>query len=508
MASIQTSTVKHLARDIKSGSLKDREKAVDDLTHVLRNRAANLNALEDKGYHEIFEAIFSLVLSEKPVFCDKKKTQAKRNGAASRLSKCAAAIRVTAARGSPKLGRKTLLALIDHITQVLPGPNDDFVPPLVQDYVKTLAEVLGRPSHVELLARKGAAPWQRCVDFLLDLAEYSLPSESQSGPPPLSRDSPAPTISTPWSTGRNSYVSTQSQKRSHVLEGGPLRDALVGLHQLVQGANAPVITRSQDVTSLVLRVLGMKHLSLGSMQTVCFAIVNSVFASTQADEFAWANALVHSLLPLMSYWWRADKVSQDELIKALRNEISRTIFLTHLHIEHLAVTVGDVTARDHVEALLEPLWLEYSKRGEAFRLQLHDLTFCTSLLTQDSLRLDLFGLRPHNIEGEGSWALVQNLALLEAILLRPDKNQAGTGGDNIDQPSKRRRLREGSARLRLKLKSKDVGTQRTALQLVPFLVAKDVWPREDVADLFVELVHSASDKNTVTASWALIACAR
>lgn len=440
------------------------------------------------------------------MFYDKKKTQPKRNGAASRLSKCAAAVRVAAARGVTRLGRKTLLALIDHITQVLPGPNEDFVQPLVQDYVKALAELLARPSHVEFLARKNASSWQVCVDFLLDVAECSLPNDTH--PPTVSqiRDSPA-AASTPWSTSR-SNASNLSQKRSNPLEGGPLRDALEGLSHLVQAANAPVARRSHDITGLVLRVLGMDHISLGSTHTICFAIANSTFIATQADDLASTNTLVRSLLPLMSHWWRAEKVSQDELIRALRNEIARTVILTHLHVEHLAVITWDAGVRGDVEELIERLWLEYSKRGEAFRLQLNDLTFSTSSLPEDSLRLDLFGLRQHNPEGESHWTLIQSLALLEAILLRSGKKQPDLVDGGAEPLHKKRRLRDGPRRLRVKLGSNDVGIQRTSLQLIPFLVAADALAMEELTELLVELASRVSDKNAATASWALIACAR
>ncbi|RDA85469.1 hypothetical protein CP532_0008 [Ophiocordyceps camponoti-leonardi (nom. inval.)] len=437
-----------------------------DLTQLLKNKAANLAALEDKGYHEIFEAIFGLVLSENRVYRDQSKPQAKRNGSSTRLSKCAAALRVAVARGSVKLERKTLLALVDHITEFLPGPDDRFIQPLVSDYVKALTEVLARPYHVESLARKEGGPWQKCVDFLIKVAKYSLPDESQSIVVPLGRDSSGPALSAPRST--RSIVGTQSQNRSYSLEGGPLRDSLEGLKCLVQAATAPISSRSEDIMNLILGVLGVKHLSLGSTQTVCFAIVNNVLASTHADDLTFANHLVRSLLPLMGFWWRPERVSQDELIKALRNEISKTVILTHLHMEHLAIVKLEVTVREQVEGLLEPLWLEYSKRNEAFRLQLSDITFCPDSLPEGSLRLDLFGLRHHNVDGEGPWALVQNLALLEAILLRPNNTQ---GDDGPEQRHKRRRLREGTSRLKLKLKSKDVGIQRTALQLIPFLVA-------------------------------------
>lgn len=464
-------------------------------------------ALEDKGYHEIFEALFSVALSEKPVYYDKKKAQVRRNGAASRLSKCAAAVRAVASRGAARLGRKTLLAFIDHITQVLPGPNDDFVVPLLQDYVKALAEVLERASHVEFLARKDGAPWAACVDFLLDVCVYILPSELHSSVLASSRDSPTSGILTPWSAGL-STPAVHSQKRAQQPEASPLRDALKGLHCLVQAANAPVLQRAKDVTDLVLRVLGSKNLSLGPMQTVCFAIANTTFAAMQADDLRSATSLVSNLVPLASFWWRADKLSQDELIKALRNEISRTVFLTHLHIEHLAVNLWDDAVRSNLEDLVNHLWQEYSRRGEAFRLQFQDLAFATSSLPKECLQLGLFGLRNHNPEGEGHWAVVQNIALLEAALLQPSRKADGVDTDKSEQPQKRRRTRETTGHLRLRLNPRDAGVQRTALQLIPFIITTNALDVDETGELLAELVNCAVDKNPTTASWALVACAR
>lgn len=464
--------------------------------------------LGDKSYHEIFEAIFSFVLREKPVYYDKKKSQSTSNTAASRLSKCAAAVRMAASRGASKIGRKTLLAVIDHITQVLPGPDEDFVRPLLQDYVKALTEIVSRQANAELLARKNAEPWQTCVDLFLDIALSILPSETNTASLPHAvRHSPAPTTSSSRSMPR-SNSSLQAQRHSGQGEGGPLRDALEGLYHLLSAANAPVLRRMQDITDLALRVLNIKHLSLGSIQTLCFSIINTIFRAAEADSLDDATTLAKNVLPHMGYWWRAEKVSQDELIKGLRNEISRGIFLMHLHLEHLAVNVWDTGVRNEVENLIEPLWQEYSKRSEAFRLQLTDLTFTPSTSRGHAMQLGLFGLRPHNIEGESHWAIVQNLAFLEAILLRPKKDTADQDTNTGEQPRKKRRIQQEPNPIRLKLKSKDVGVVRTALQLVPFMLATNTLSHSEIDELLVDLVSFTGDKNAITASWALIACSR
>lgn len=414
---------------------------------------------------------------------------------------------MAASRGTLKIGRKTLLAVIDHITQVLPGPDKGYVAPLLQDYVKALTEVLSRQSNVELLYRKEGAPWDKCVDFFLDIALHILPEEAVTSTSSLSRASPAPTGTTLRSTaGSNGSVTLQ--KRNGQGEGGSLRDVLEGIHNLLSAANAPVLRRAKEISNIAMRILQIKHLSLGSMQTLCFSIINSVFSATEADELDDSTCLVKKLLPLMGYWWRSEKVSQDELIKGLRNEISKSIFLMHLHIKHLAINAWDVEVRHDLENLIDPLWQEYSKRSEAFRLQLGDITFTPSNLPKDSMRLLLFGLRPHNLEGESNWAFVQNLALLEAILLRPKKSLGGGEPDSDDPPPKKKRQQHGISSLRMRMKSNDAGIVRTSLQLVPFVLATNSLGPDDIGELFSDLVTLAGDKNTITASWAFVACAR
>lgn len=418
-------------------------------------------------------------------------------------------------RGNSKIGRKTLLAIVDHITQVLPGPNsDDFVTPLLQDYIKALTEVLSRPAHVEILARKEGQPWELCVDFFLDVAQHLLPDEGDistltlaRASPALARSSPAPGSGYSRSGGR-STPSTQSQRRAAPGEGGLLKDVLEGLYYLVIGGNAPLLRQYKDITPVVLRVLSLKQLSLGSLQTLAFATINTIFTTTHADDLTHASSVVQNLLPLMSYWWRSEKVSQDEVIRALRIEISRSIFLMHLHIEHLVVGSSDETVRLDLEDLVENIWSEYSKRSEVFRLQLSDVTFSLSSLPKHGLQLNTFGLRAHNIYGEGHWAIVQNLAFLEGIMVLPHPRNQAEDAEQNEQPRKRRRLQQNMSRIRLKLKAAEITVRRTALQLIPFLLAGNSLGRDELLDLLPALVSSATDKDPVTASWALIASAR
>ncbi|KAL6853146.1 hypothetical protein J3F83DRAFT_756354 [Trichoderma novae-zelandiae] len=520
------SSVMLLASQVKSGNIKEREKALKELLQLLKptGNSTNLSDLGDKSWHEIFEAIFSFVIHDKSALYGTKKSDAKSNTKAKpqpqpqskgkpkdsapelRLAKCAATVRMAAIRGASKIGRKTVLAIVDHITQVLLGPDDDFIPPLLRDYVKALTEVVSRQAHAEVLARKNAEPWQVCVDFFLDVAYHTLPSEENTATlPHLTRASPAPTASSSRSLPKSSS-SLQAQRHNGQGDGGPLKDALEGLYYLVSAANAPLLRGAKDITDLALRILGTKHLNLGSTQTLCFSIIIVVFRATEADNLDDAIALAKATLPHMGYWWRAEKVSQDELIKALRNEISRGIFHMHLHLEHLATNLWDLNVRDEVGNLVEPLWQEYSKRSEAFRLQLTDLTFASSASRGHVMQLGLFGLRPHNAGGEGHWAVLQNLASLEAMLLRPKKETADADTDNSEHPRKKRRIHQDPNPIRVRLKSRHGGIVRTALQLVPFMLATSTLSHGEIGELLADLVGFAGDNDAITASWALVAC--
>ncbi|KAM3511034.1 hypothetical protein MY11210_005311 [Beauveria gryllotalpidicola] len=327
-------TVKTITTDLASGPVKTRDKALDDLNQLLsRNNVAavDLSELGDKAYHDIFEALFKMVLEQKPKYFDNKTSKP----AELRLNKCARAVRAAASRGAPKLKQKTLSAIIDHITQVLPGPGDGFVRPLLGDYLKALTALLSRAANVEYFSRKDGQLWQICVEFYLDIISNRISQNTSKDQGPNGRNSPAP--STPRSTLRSSSGSLLSQKLPEMTDGELARDALEGLLCLVAAPNAHILSRYQDIANAALRELRLHNLSLGSLQTMSFAIINVIISATQLDNPAYTSGLVHDLLPLMTHWWRADRVSQDDTIKSLRNEILRTILLSQPQIEHLIV---------------------------------------------------------------------------------------------------------------------------------------------------------------------------
>ncbi|ATY67317.1 phosphotidylinositol kinase [Cordyceps militaris] len=500
MSSAYTQANRINVADLAAGAVKTRDKALDDLNQLLsrNNGAVDLSELGDKAYHDIFEALFKTVLEQKPKYFDKKTSKP----AELRLNKCARAVRAAASRGASKLKLKTLSAVIDHITQVLPGPSDGFVRPLLNDYVKALTELLSRAANVEYFSRNGGQLWQICADFFLDVISNRIPQNGTIDLGLIGRNSPAP--STPRSTLRSNSGSLLSQKPPEIADGEPARDALEGLLCLVAAPNAHILSRSQDMANAALRVLRLHNLSLGSLQTMSFAIINVVLSATQLDNPTYTGSLVQDLLPLMAHWWRADRVSQDDTIKSLRNEILRTILLSQLHIEKLAVNKWNDGVREDIVYLLEPLWQEYSKRSPGNQLKLGDITFATDTLPKDYLQIGIFGLNPLNTEAESQWGIIQCIASLEAILGRP-KPQA-ISSQRTEQPRKRRRVDQSNSRLRARLKDRRREIVQTALQAIPFILTTGALNADEVQDLLLELVSLTTHKDTSIASWALIAC--
>ncbi|TQN70759.1 Serine/threonine-protein kinase TEL1 [Colletotrichum shisoi] len=499
-------TVNDALDAISGGTLKERAAGLDDLIFLLdkKGKTASLSALGDKHYHRVFESLFRCVINEKQSYYGGKKTTAA--AASARLAKCAEAVRLAVSHGASKLKRKTMLALVDHITQILPGPgpvhgDEAYVEPLLKDYVKALVGLLSHRSNVEHLATLGAEGWLACVDFCIEALERYLENADRDRDPG-SRASPAPgTASMGFSTGRSTNASQRIPGQIH---RSTVQDLLHCVNLLVLPPNAPLEQRSRDLSKALTQVLQLRHLGLSQVIQLSFASINILLAEIQTNDISQANNLARDLVPLISHWWQARTVSQDEMLNSVRDEMLKTIFIIHLHLEHLVCHQENESTHKDIEDLAESLWLEYSRRSMRSQLQLDDLTFISEL-PDDYFKLDLFGLRVHNRDGERRWALVQNIAILERILWKSHKHVRPPSPGN--QPRKKRKTRGAATRLQERLQSPSLAVQRISLQLVPFLLGLNTFSSTEAAGLFADIVAFVGDKDTTVSSWAMLACA-
>ncbi|KAH6694050.1 ataxia telangiectasia mutated [Plectosphaerella plurivora] len=507
MSSSEGSLFDDLA-SITSGSIKSREAGIKSLITLLDPRprstgksSSPLDGLSDKHYHRIFEALFSCAVIEQR---SGGGASAGRSAAASkaRLSRISEALRLALHHGSSKLKRKTVRAVIDHITQS-DGPF------LLQDHLKSLITLL--TANVEqLAASKDAHDWFSCFDFCLEKlaglleadGESLLSNESAYHTDPgiraesSIRASPAPSIAS--NIGRSGGLNgrglgTHATSTNRTI----IQDLLHCIHLLVLPPNAPVRNRAQILADALVKVLRLPY-AISSITLYGFSCLNILFERIQADDVTLAKNLAQEAVPLVRQWWERRTVANDGMQNSVRDEMLKVILNIHLHLEEMASTPEN-TVLAEIEQLAEALWLEYARRQERNQLQLHDITFTTSILPTDHFQTRTFGLRPHHIEGERKWALMLNLALLEHILWQRDDAHATAAEGPLDEdlPRKRRRKTNKSIRLRDKLASSD--TSQAALRLLPFLADLGV----DLADLRSELATQVSGGTP----WAMVAYA-
>jgi ataxia telangiectasia mutated family protein len=464
--------------------------------------------LDDKSYHRLFEAIFRYTLSEKQAYYHGKGSKSVASG---RLTKCAEVLRLSVEHGASKVKRKTFLAVIDHVTEILPHSEDGLVPPLVSDYVKALATLLGYGANVESLATQDSDGWFTCVDFVVQIiSQYAEDADHDSG---ASRASPAPSgglsMTLPISTPRS--LSASRRSNSDRSPRGHLSDLMECLASLVSAPNAPLLQRTKEIANVALQVLQLRYLGLSQLHQLAFAVINAVLVAAQTEDTTQASSLAVECLPLIIFWWQARTASKyDALLNAVRIEMIKVLYNIHLQLEFLTRRNSEATLFEDIEKLSEVLWSEYSKRDDRAQLQQDDITYMAVSHITNQFHIKSFALRPFNIEGERQWAVVQILAMLEGLMWKRYRqyHTIPNNNDSPEQPRKRQRTDSGLSRLRYKLRPIDRSTQFSTLQMIPFFVSEIDITGDEISDLLSILISLVTNKNSKLSTWAMVACAR
>ncbi len=424
------------------------------------------------------------------------------------MASTAKALQATVNHGAPSLKRKVARAIIDHITQTLPGPNNEgYLAPLLEDYVKALLALLRHPANVEQLCALDGEGWLTCVDFLVNAVSALEGSDGDQGTVP--RASPmlgsAPSLALTYSGGRSGTPSTQRSLTQ--ISTKTLERLVQGLFFLVSSPNAPIQRRAAEISKAMIQTLQMRQLSATQLQQTAFSTLGCVVAHVQGDNLALAGNIASDIMPLLSHWWQPrTSGAQSESLHSFRDEILRLVFGLQLHIESIVKRrPGDVIL-GHIQDTLDALWMEYSKREDRLRLQLGDITF--SRISTEYFNNEVFGLRPYDADNERKWAVVEIIALLESVWVRSSAHAERQSLGEEEQPRKRRRIEDDPNRLRERLRSPDVATKFTALQVLPFFIQRHKPSLEDISSTLADLMGLIGNRHTGIASWAMLACAR
>ena len=465
--------------------------------------------LNDKGYHKLLESLFSLAQIEKRnlVNLPNSSKSSTRAQTASRLSACAAVLRIAVEVGVQSFRYKTVKALVQHITQTLPDAEGVFCEPIVGDYLKSLRVTLEFRPHPEHFSKE---EWLNAVDFCIDgIRTYSaIGAESDANGSngssahgssyyPATRGV-TPVVSAVLSGGLN------SRNPAHIAAKTTLEEVMFSLYNLLSTTNAPVLERTSSI-SVVLLDFFRSSGSAGRAHQVAFMSLNILLVHSSTEDVTLTQQILKEITPLIRRFWHSRSTAlKDEMLVSL---VNGTLFLPTL------VAIGDAEDfRDDLQALVDAMQADYSKRADREQLQLDDLELidpASNVRIPERLGTKGFDLKSVALKAEFSFALVQTIATI-SVLLQEHANfqfeKALIYEDNVSR--KRQRTAKPINDLLTYDRTLSVSTRVCSLQILTFSLDRltlDLATTREVLDC---LVACLSEDNGLINSWAMLALSR
>ncbi|KFY70947.1 hypothetical protein V499_08838 [Pseudogymnoascus sp. VKM F-103] len=499
---------------MNAGGVKNRTDGVTDLITIFKHnrQTSSLEVLKDGAYHTIYEALFKVATEEKRLYLSAKNDKA-RTKAEKTLSSCSEALRITIKSGAEKLKPRTVRAVIEHITQLLPVASGEYCLAFSQQYLKVLNILLGHEAHVELLDQDD---WLATVEFCLDgIEQYESSTRAASVPYGNS-------ITVPLSTGSSVYTSRSRSSVKFVSGEAHLssikkrnsEELMECLLSLVSAPNSAVSERTEHILKAIVHFLNSQGNVVSSFHQIAFAALNVVLSVTSADELSLAESVVCSVVPCISRLWSSKTAANDEMLNTAKDEMAITILLLRLHLERL---VSDPLRDDDLGNILkdlrDSLANDYEKRAERDQLQLDDMDFSidpSENRISSSLSCGYLRLRQQAPRAERKWAVVQVLAILDNLLhgaplrsnlVATDDNESPEG---VSHPRKRRRITERFDALADEIRLGDSGVQLVALQTLFFALPPSQVSQHTLAGILPTLASLVLDRNINISCWAIL----
>jgi serine-protein kinase ATM len=417
-------------------------------------------------------------------------------------------VRTAVETGVKKIRAKTVRAVVGHITQTLPGPDEGYCEPLVKDYFKTLRVVLGYPPHAEHFSK---GEWCDLVDFcnetLHDL--NSITSEKSSNFPNgnSTKDS--------WRSGPSRSATPgvdvdHRHRASHVSsqENGMLQlrncaeELVLCLYHLTSVPHAAILDKAPVALANLLELLESSS-SAGNAQQAAFECINSIMARIMTDDVSLALQTLKNLLPTMRRLW-------DAKTSALKDHMLKLMLHGEVYFPRLISSDEADDCKSNIKGLLEALQQDYCKRPEREQLQLEDLLFSNNgSVGKRPSSTKIFELRSGASKAEKSWFL---LSIYASLILGLDSDlkirEKIAQADELENPPKRRKVTRNLDDIFQSVRTTETTQKLFALQVLTFVFAK--LPVEgDGLDWNLEaLLPCLSDDNGSVASWAMLALAR
>ena len=426
---------------------------------------------------------------EKPAYIRAAKPISK-NTVAARLTTCATVFRLAVENGASRIKSKTANAVIDHITETLPGPDEGLLQPLQNDYLKSLRAILGWPSHGEHLRQK---LWQTLADFLVSYILRDLHGNVSSRT--------AGSKGTESQDSRNGRflsvrISQSSGTRSPRIDAnGPANELIMSLSLLTSVTNAPLMTRAAAIVDCVALFLD----SATSTQHEALVAFNNVLSRMVTEDLALARQSLSRMLPLLRRLWSLKS-------SALKDQILIALILGREILFDASSTTSTENDTAFYSNLFEAILNEYHRRGERDLLQLDDIVFPS---VEVLLPVGLRGVAPivESPRALSNWMVPSILSSLTVFLDRigalAPMVQFGS-----ETPKKRRKVANRVEEIPRQVLN-SLGTERIcSSQLLLFLLDESQEMRSSFAEHFSNLASLILDDDSNISSWIMLSFAR
>ena len=468
-----------------------------NLSYIIRKQ------IDDRGYHAIIESIFRIVKPDIAKF--RKSTRP--TVVAKRLLASASLLRTVVEVGLIKLRIRTVRAILEHVSQCLPTADGGYCEPLVLDYYKAYATLLGHKAHVEHLS---TIEWQETVDFCLQCVrnlntiEPSTPTEPSSRQDSLPSRSRGVGITAASGEIKDSFQSNGSWSFTYPQLQNSSEIIVSCIKCLVSASNAPILCRAKPVLNTLVNLL-QTYPHPTKIQQNSYDAVERVLSHTITSDLAISFQTLSQLITSCRKLWKRASPSQRESIIAI-----------FIRCQSLLPYLLEVRAKDdiylHIGELLEAMQGHYCARKAKEQLTMDDIEFtelAASERLSQSFRIKSATLRSGAIKAEEPWCVLFVIASLHTLLETHTRGRNETLQKEVTRINAKRQKTQSRVQELLQLvKSPQVKERVYALQTIAFLFDVYRMPGDVLHNYLETLASQLSSDDLTTVSWTIFALLR
>ena len=420
-----------------------------------------------------------------------------------RLSACASLLRLAVKIGVRTIRKKTVRALIDHITQTLPSSDDQFHEPLLSDYVKALGIILEHQPHLEHLSKK---EWHGLVDFCNDGIQFTIGVSERSTSLPSLADGPSQfsRASTPNTLGGSLGQARKLVSRSTIDSDAlkTLDDFAFCLSRLLHTTNAMIMDKATAVVGVLLALLRVP--ATASAHQAAFISLNLILIRCITEDIDLVQYAFRNALPYIRRLWQTKSAG-------LKEEMLITLIYGENLMSSLLNMEDHHDFRSDLQGLLDVCTAEYEKRAERDQLQLDDIDLILASPTLEDqvvLRLPTLRLRLGTPRSEWAWASLHVITMIfRALFGFSLSSSSELTVDRILTPQKRQKTTNRFEALLKSLNSSSSQDSLVALKLLTFVLGSIMLDQYKILQAIEVLSTSLSSDDSAQANWSMVAMA-